>query len=300
MIDGITLDQFRTFIAAADEGSFSGAGRRLRRAQSVVSQTLATMEGQLGIQLFDRTGRVPVLTDAGRALLPEARAVAGNVDAFKARARGLAGGLEAELAVVIDVMLPTRVLTHAVADFSARFPEVPLRLYVEALGAVLHPILEGNCAFGIIGTLPDVPGSIVRERLMEVQMVPVASRAHPLARRSAPLTVKDLAGHVQLVLTDRTNLSQGIEFGVVSAKPWRLADLGAKHAFLKAGMGWGGMPLDLVQADIDAGALVILDVVEVPRKGMWLTLSAAFQADAPPGPAGRWLIERIKTEAERN
>ncbi len=62
MLDGITLDQFRTFIAAADEGSFSGAGRRLRRAQSVVSQTLANMEGQLGIQLFDRTGRVPVLT----------------------------------------------------------------------------------------------------------------------------------------------------------------------------------------------------------------------------------------------
>jgi DNA-binding transcriptional LysR family regulator len=191
MLDGITLDQFRTFIAAADEGSFSGAGRRLRRAQSVVSQTLANMEGQLGIQLFDRTGRVPVLTDAGRALLPEARAVAGNVDAFKARARGLAGGLEAELPVVIDVMLPTRVLTHAVADFSTRFPEVPLRLYVEALGAVLQLVLEGNCAFGIIG---------------KVQMVPVASPTHPLARRSGPLTLKDLAGHVQLVLTDRTNL----------------------------------------------------------------------------------------------
>jgi hypothetical protein len=50
------------------------------------------------------------------------------------------------------------------------------------------------------------------------------------------------------------------------------------------------MPLDLVQADIDAGALVILDVVEMPKRGVWLTLSAAFQADARPGPAGRWLI----------
>ena len=48
MLDGVTLDQFRTFIAAVDEGSFSAAGRRLGRAQSVVSQTLANMEGQLG------------------------------------------------------------------------------------------------------------------------------------------------------------------------------------------------------------------------------------------------------------
>jgi DNA-binding transcriptional LysR family regulator len=101
------------------------------------------------------------------------------------------------------------------------------------------------------------------------------------------------------VLTDRSSLSSGTEIGVVSTKPWRLADLGAKHAFLKAGMGWGGMPLHLVQADIDSGALVILDVVEMPRRGAWVPLSAVFKADAPPGPAGRWLIERIKARAEK-
>src|SRR5882762_803476 len=117
MLDGVSLDQLRTFIAAADEGSFSAASRRLGRAQSVVSQTLANLEGRLGIKLFDRSGRIPVLTESGRALLPDARAVAGNIDAFKARARRLAGGLEAELSVVVDVMLPTPVLTHAVAEF---------------------------------------------------------------------------------------------------------------------------------------------------------------------------------------
>jgi DNA-binding transcriptional LysR family regulator len=204
MLDGVTLDQFRTFIAAVDEGSFSAAGRRLGRAQSLVSQTLANMEGQLGLQLFDRSGRIPVLTEAGSALLPEAHAVAGHVDAFKARERGLAGGLEAELSVAIDVMPPTCVLTHAVGDFSSRFPDVPLRLQVETLGAVLQPVLDGNCAFGIIG-LPDAPRGIVRERLMEVQVVPVASPSHPLARHPAPLTVKDLSGHFQLVLAERAS-----------------------------------------------------------------------------------------------
>src|SRR6202043_3306881 len=150
MLDGVTLDQSRPFIAPVDEGSFSAAGRRLGRAQSVVSQTLANMEGQLGIQLFDRSGRIPVLTESGRALLPDARAVAGTVDAFKARERGLATGLEAELSVAIDVMLPTPIRTHAVAKFSLPFPGVPLRLDDEARGAVLQPVLDGNCAFGII------------------------------------------------------------------------------------------------------------------------------------------------------
>src|SRR3979490_2138098 len=65
MLDGVSLDHLRTFIAAADEGSFSAAGRRLRRAQSAVSQTLANLEGQLAVKLFDRSARFPVLTDQG-------------------------------------------------------------------------------------------------------------------------------------------------------------------------------------------------------------------------------------------
>src|SRR5580704_9478221 len=117
MFDGVSLDQLRTFIAAADEGSFSAAGRRLRRAQSVVSQTLANLEGQLGVKLFDRGARFPILTDQGRALLADARAVAGNVDLFKARAKSLAGGLEPELSLVADVMFPVATFTAAVADF---------------------------------------------------------------------------------------------------------------------------------------------------------------------------------------
>jgi hypothetical protein len=96
----------RTFIAAVDEGSFLAARRRLRRAQSVVSQTLAALEAQLGVALFDRRGRLPVLTGQGRALIGEAWTATAGVDQFKARAKSLAGGLEAELSVVMDVMLP--------------------------------------------------------------------------------------------------------------------------------------------------------------------------------------------------
>src|SRR5580658_9625779 len=106
MLDGVTLDQVRAFVVAADEGSFSDAARRLRRTQSVVSQTLANLEGQLGVKLFDRSGRFPVLTDQGRALLAVARAVEGNMDLFKAHAKSLAGGLEPELSVAVDVMFP--------------------------------------------------------------------------------------------------------------------------------------------------------------------------------------------------
>jgi len=122
MLDGVSLDQLRTFIAAADEGSFSAGGRPLRRAQSVVSQTLANLEAQLGVKLFDRSSRQPVLTSQGVALLAEARAVVSRMDVFKARANGLADGLEPELSVVVDAVFPLGHLNAAVAAFQANFP----------------------------------------------------------------------------------------------------------------------------------------------------------------------------------
>ena len=144
MLDGVSLDQLRTFIAAADEGSFSAAGRKLRRAQSVVSQTMANLEGQLRVTLFDRSARYPVLTDAGKALLGEAKTVVHGMDSFKARARTLSEGLEPELSVAVDVMFPMSVLTAAVGAFKAQFPTTPLRMYVEALGAVRHDSHTGT------------------------------------------------------------------------------------------------------------------------------------------------------------
>jgi DNA-binding transcriptional LysR family regulator len=99
---------------------------------------------------------------------------------------------------------------------------------------------------------------------------------------------------VQLVLTDRSELTAGRDFGVMSPLTWRLGDLFAKHAFLLKGLGWGGMPLHAVMQDLLAGRLVRLSIEDVPEDGLILPMSAVYLTANPPGPAGRWLIERLK------
>jgi DNA-binding transcriptional LysR family regulator len=293
MLDGVTLDQLRTFIAAVDEGSFSAAGRKLRRAQSVVSQTLANLEGQLGVRLFDRSARYPRLTEEGRGLLADARSVADNVDGFKARARAMREGLEPELSVVVDVMLPMEALTRAAAHSRKAYPHTPLRLYVEALGGVVKPVLDRSCSIGVIGSLPLVPEELQSESLLNVAFVTVVSPLHRLASVRGLVSASAIAKEVQLVLTDRTALTEGRNFGVLSPLTWRLADLGAKHAFLKAGLGWGHMPVHMVKPDLDSGALVKIRVEGNPRD-MSLPMKVVFRKDAPPGPAGRAFIAQLK------
>ena len=294
MIEAITLDQMRTLVAAVDEGSFSAAGRKIGRAQSVVSQTIAGLEIQLGLSLFERVGRYPVPTEAGSALANEARVVLRQAGQFRARARDLASGIEPELSIALEVMFPIELFTAAVTEFEAAFPDTALRVHVESLGAVIRPLLERRCAFAVSGSVPLFSPELVSDRLLAIRLTPVAAPGHPLARARTPLTKEQLADHVQLVLTDRSDLTQGQLFGVIATRIWRLADLGAKHAFLRAGLGWGSMPHPMIAADLAAGRLVELNL----EGGVWptgdqLTMYALHRRDAPPGPAGRWLIERL-------
>ncbi len=129
-----TYDQLHLLLAVVDEGSFAAAARRLGRAVSVVSYGIANLEARLGLTLFERAGtRRPVLTDDGKAILAEARMVARGMDGLRARAKGLHDGLEAEIGLVVDVMLPPDRLGAALRAFNAHFPTVSLRLHVEAL-----------------------------------------------------------------------------------------------------------------------------------------------------------------------
>jgi DNA-binding transcriptional LysR family regulator len=287
------LDQLRAFIAASDAGSFSAGARKLNRAQSAVSELIANLEGQLGVTLFDRTERYPKLTQAGILLLADARSVISNIDLLKARAKGISGGLESELSVVVDVLFPFEAIAETAREFRDLFPRTPLRLYVEALGGAYKPVIDGGCSLGIVGSLPVVPESMTAERLQGVAMVMVAAHGHPLAAIRGVVPKSELAKHVQLVLTDRSELTKGREFGVMSPLTWRLGDLFAKHAFLLKGLGWGGMPLHAVHRDIAESRLVKLSIEDLAEDGLVLAMSAVYLTPKPPGPAGRWFIDRL-------
>jgi DNA-binding transcriptional LysR family regulator len=294
MLDGVSLDQLRAFIAAVDEGSFSAAARKLRRAQSAVSELVSTLEGQIGVSLFDRSERYPKLTPAGVLLAADARSVIANIDLLKARAKGISGGLESELSVVVDVLFPFEAIAESAREFRDKFPRTPLRLYVEALGGAYQPVLDGRCSLGVVGSLPMAPNSTSLERLQGVAMTMVAAHDHPLAAYKGVIPKLELAKHVQLVLTDRSELTSGREFGVMSPLTWRLSDLFAKHAFLLKGLGWGGMPVHAVIQDMQEGRLVKLQIEDLPDEALILPMSAMYLTAQPPGPAGRWLIERLR------
>jgi DNA-binding transcriptional LysR family regulator len=290
-----TLDQLRVFVAVIDHGSFSRAARELHRTQSVISYTIAGLEAQLNVALFDRSKRKPSLTEAGKALLADARTVGLKVDAMRARAKTLAEGLEAEVSIVVDVMFPNCRLVSALQAFQQQFPTVGLRLRIEALGAVMHLVGERVCQIGITGPMLDFGDHLQSQPVGSITMIPVAAPTHPLGLIEGVIPTEVARDYTQLVLTDRSQLTAGQNFGVIAVRDWRLGDLGAKHMLLRTGLGWGSMPEEMIREDLDQGRLVHLKLAHIIS--LEYTLHMINRVDDVPGIAGRWLMQYLLDHA---
>lgn len=293
-IEPFSLDQLRVLAAVVETGSFSAAARRLKRVQSAVSYAVSTLEAQLDLALFDRSGKRPVLTKSGEALLSDVRAVLDKADALQARAAGLCRGLEAEVSLVVDVLYPGRILAGVLAELRASFPTVAVRLEIEALGAVAERVISGSAQIGILGEIAVTADRFSAVGLRPIRLVTVAAPGHPLAQMTGTIDPEAAAEHIQLVLTDSSPLTQGRDFGVVGRQTWRLGDLGAKHALLRSGAGWGTMPLHMVASDLSEGRLVRLHIASSPADGSLYQMYLTHRVDRALGAAGRWLWERLR------
>ena len=297
MIDSLTLDQMRVLVAVADTGSFSAAARKLGRVQSAISQSIQTLETTLGLALFDRSGKTPRLTDGGKALVGDARALIAGAQAIRARAQSIAEDVEPELTLAVDSMLPIPLLMESLKALRGAFPLLPVSVFTEALGGAEQRLRDGAARLAIYPITPAGPCDLVSEFMTRVALWPGVAASHPLAAQPQPLAREALEPHVQLVLTDRTQLTQNLSGGIVSRHIWRFADFATRLDFLLAGFGWCNKPSHMVAEHIAAGRLKRLEIAY--QEDVALPLHVVHERGRSPGRAGRWLIadlrKRMKT-----
>ncbi|HXX70167.1 MAG TPA: LysR family transcriptional regulator [Polyangiaceae bacterium] len=293
-LEGVTIEQLRTVRAVAQAGSFSAAARALGRVQAAVSQSIDRLEAQLGVRVFDRSGRLPRLTPHGEAIVAAAAKVQGGMDDLEDLVAALKRGAETTLSIVVDVMFPTASLVEFAQEFATAHPSVDLSLFTEVLSAVTAHVRGKQSTWGIAIEDADLAG-LDHRRIGDILLVPVAAASHPLALRDRPLDAEALTDAVQIVLgehrhdADRASAGQG----VFSARTWRVVDLATKHALIIGGLGWGHMPEHVVRDDLRQGRLVELRLEAwgsvAPRRALVL----AWRRGTVMGPVARWAHERL-------
>jgi len=260
MLDNVTINQLRAFVAVCDQGSFSGAARELRRAQSAISHAISALESAFDVMLFERNTRKATLTAAGRSLLPDARGVISRTEEMKMRAVAIAETGVPQVSISIDTYFPRAHLIECLRTLQAECPTVAINLRMTTMQGGERLVLQRTCALAV--TITDVPelspGTIERHHLLDAQMVTVCGPAHPLAALAKPIPREEFGRHIQLVVTDNQPDAEKTQQGVVSERQWWVNDLGAKHDLLRGSLCWGHMPRHMVEADLANGTLVEL------------------------------------------
>jgi DNA-binding transcriptional LysR family regulator len=292
VLETFTLDQLRALITVIEEGSFSAAARKLHRVQSAISTSMANLESQLGVPLWDRSTKVARLTDQGQAILAAARKVCTEVDSLRKLAVGMTVGLEASVSLCVDILFPLTALVDLCKRFRDEFPSVDLRVDTQTMTGVSARVIDGSATIGVAAPMGVAPG-LERKVLTTIQMTPVVAPKHPLAQVRGPIPTARLRDSIQLVLSELQGEGHPDQ-AVLSSRTWRVRDLHTKHALLRAGLGWGNLPEHLVRDDLRAGRLVAIRVEAWGKDEHRLYLSAVYRGDVTFGPAHRWLLSHLE------
>lgn len=289
MIDTLTLDQLRVFVTIAESGGFSAASRRLGRAQSAVSHAVRALETAIDVALFDRSGWRPTLTEAGQALLADAKTLLASASDLKSKAAGFAEGIEPELAIAVDPLFPLDRLMSALREVGAAFPAITIRLITDCVGGPERHLRQGTVSIAIYSLAITGSEDLVGRFLTEVEMIPVAASDHPLATRTGPISRRELGDHTQLVLSNGD--FGGWSRGVVSDKIWRFADPHTRLEFLLSGFGWCHVAAHEAAEALGDGRLVRLRFQESPSYR--LPLHAVHLPRHSLGPVAQSLLARL-------
>ena len=184
------LAAINVFVAIAEAGSLSAAGRRLGMPLSTVSRYLAALEDQVGVRLITRTTRDLALTEPGRHYLESCRRIVAELEAAELRLAGEHQEPQGELAVTAPVVFGRLHVQPVVVEFLRMFPRVTARLLL--VDRTVDLIEEGLDVSVRIGALPN--SSLIATRVGSIRHITCASPAY-LASRGRPSSPQELRNH---------------------------------------------------------------------------------------------------------
>jgi DNA-binding transcriptional LysR family regulator len=259
----MTYDQLVAFLAVAGEGTFTAASAALHKSQPAVSKLVRNLEGELGVQLFDRAQYRATLTDAGRLFHERAVSVIESSEALKTFGMQLGGRIEPIVRVAVEAVTPLAPVMQILRAAQQRYPTVRIELATERLAGAADALREGRADLAVATKLGIDAAKLEFAHFRSVRILPVARADHPLAAAAVPVPRGLLRAHAQIVLRDSAHGADSPSLNVFEGGlRWSVTDVAAKREVILAGMGWGGLPEHVVADELASGELVALQVPE--------------------------------------
>jgi len=284
-------DQLEAFVAAAEQGSFSAAARRLGKVQSAVSNAISNLEIETNLELFDRSSRNSVLTESGKAMLRLARNALQSQQDFLDRATALSNEVETQLCLALEQSVACQPLLPLLREFEQHFPHIELELLDPGSSDVAALISSNRADIGLMMAEEQYPMDFNFHGMGHSRLLPVCHKAHPLVTRQ-PVSHAELRSHRQLLCRSRSRDFTSHERFCISADIWLSESPYIVMELLCAGIGWAFLHQTVVQEKIDSGELVALQL-DSQAPVILNPVDLVWAKDRNLGTAGQWLLQRM-------
>ena len=278
----MTLDQLIALDAIVATGTFRAAADRLNKAQSAVSHQIRNLEAELQFDLFSRDTYRPRLTAQGEIFFRETARVLEQVRGLESVAAGLRSAQEPVISIAITATMSLDPILEILGTLKKAYPGTNFHVTSEMMGGPLARLMESSADM-IIAGLQDVPIDDVETLPFgAITIRPVASPDFPAAQGAGVRSRRDMQGYTQVIVsgTGGQDFDQNRDV-LAGGQRWTVSDFEAKKAIIKAGLGWGGVPDHMMQADLKSGALVPLRVDGFPPR--YTEVFAIRRRDRPMG-----------------
>ena len=295
MTSKLTLDALAALDAIERNGSFAAAAAELFRVPSALTYTMAKLEDDLGVRLFDRSGRRAALTPAGRHLLEEGRHLLALAGELERRVQQVARGWEVELRIAMDITLDANALLPLMGEFDREASGTRLRVSYETLGGTWEAVQSGRVDLSIgAGGEPASQAGFSLRRMNPLPFLFAVAPGHPLAQAEEPLPPAEIQRHRAVAVGDTSRSDPARSSGLLLGQDTlTVPDFAAKVAAQRAGLGVGYLPEAIARDEHNAGRLVIRKVAEPKLESFqylaWKT--------ANKGKALAWFLDRLDTVA---
>lgn len=195
------LQQLETLILCVESGSFSAAARKLCKAQSAVSTTIANLEIDTGIEIFDRSTRIPSLTADGKMLYSHAMSLVSHSDNIKAMVTALSRGVENSVTLVTNDLLLTPELFSVINRFYQCFPHTELSIQIIDNQLIDQYVSQQESAIGLKVWNTITPTGVDLGLVGYLPTSVVVAKSHPLARKKVVI-LEELSAYRQVVFAE--------------------------------------------------------------------------------------------------
>lgn len=284
-----SVDTLSAFAEAALLGSFSAAARKLGKSQSTVSTAIANLEIDLGLNLFDRSSRKPMLTEHGRVVLAQVHDVLAANDRLARATRELAGGLETRLIVAWSDMYQSNRFADILITFEKTFPELEFECLIAEHGDVVDLVQTGRAHIGVVAAQPGYPndvGAALMAKPSDVMLYTAPS--HPLAALR-DITPEVLARYRELRLNTYVPAASNIHSGPTSRGSWSAPSYLMLLELAVLGFGWAAIPHWMASRF----ARTTLQPLQARGWPQCVPIDAIWSRQRPMGRAGTWLLREM-------